>query len=587
MSLVGSLEDLGLGEILQIVSLSHKSGVLSLTSRGREGRVVFHNGQVIRASASTFPENIGDLVLRAKLADLNTLKKVLVLQQKNNDGRRIGDLLVSDFGVDREAIEKAVREQVEKVVYSFFSWDDGVFSFELGESEELADTNLNPLQFMLDQGLSPQWLAMEGSRLLDEKRHRGDDVDEHGESLVDIDQLLAEVKGEAQGEKPGSASSDVEGGQPGGAVEKQAQIRKFIVVDNDPNTAEQIACLLQERMVQVHAFTSSRPFLEAVECAEPKSTTLVIDLTLLHRDDNGVLGGLELLEVVRSKYPAFQVLVMSDHSNSEAEQSVRSSGFPLLFTKPLKSEIFEDRGRDCLIFLVDAILSCGVDANVTHDKAIEEDSGEEIQVPGEGGMHNLGVELLKEMGEVESAISPSTPQQSPGLHLLRGMLQELTNPSLGGGIILLILRFASELMNRAVILLVKDEEIVGLGQFGIELEGESADVRVRNTRLPKAKEHVFTEALESFSPYHREPQQTEWNDYLFNHLGGECPAEVFVGPLISEGRVVAVLYGDNLPDKKTVGDTESLEIFLSQAGLAMEKALLERRMMGKGEGTGG
>ncbi len=94
------------------------------------------------------------------------------------------------------------------------------------------------------------------------------------------------------------------------------------------------------------------------------------------------------------------------------------------------------------------------------------------------------------MGEVESAISPSAPQQSPGLHLLRGMLQELNNPSLGGGIILLILRFASELMNRAVILLVKDEEIVGLGQFGIELEGESADVRVRNTRLPKAKEHV-------------------------------------------------------------------------------------------------
>ncbi|PLY11667.1 MAG: hypothetical protein C0624_01655 [Desulfuromonas sp.] len=30
MSLVGNLEDLGLGEILQIVSLSRKSGVLTL-----------------------------------------------------------------------------------------------------------------------------------------------------------------------------------------------------------------------------------------------------------------------------------------------------------------------------------------------------------------------------------------------------------------------------------------------------------------------------------------------------------------------------------------------------------------------------
>ena len=38
MSLVGNLEDLGLGEILQIVSLSRKSGVLQLNSRDRDGR---------------------------------------------------------------------------------------------------------------------------------------------------------------------------------------------------------------------------------------------------------------------------------------------------------------------------------------------------------------------------------------------------------------------------------------------------------------------------------------------------------------------------------------------------------------------
>ena len=44
------------------------------------------------------------------------------------------------------------------------------------------------------------------------------------------------------------------------------------------------------------------------------------------------------------------------------------------------------------------------------------------------------------------------------------------------------------------------------------------------------------------------------------------------------GRIPAVLYGDNIPEDKEIGDTESLEIFLAQAGLAMEKALLERRL---------
>jgi CheY-like chemotaxis protein len=560
MSLVGNLVDLGLGEILQIVSLSRKSGVLQLNSLDRDGRVIFHDGQVIRASASTFPENIGDLVVRTGMADIETLKKALVIQHESDDDRRVGDILVSDFGVDREAIDTAVREQVEKIVYSFFSWDEGAFSFELGDPGELAATTLDPLQFMLDSGLNPQWLAMEGSRILDEKRHRGEDVDERGESLIDIDQLLAEVKGEM----PVKTSSE----GPDAAIIATKPERKFIVVDDDPGTAEKIASLLQERKAQVHVFTNYNCFLESVSQADPATTTLVIDLIMPRRDGSGVLGGLELLEEVRAQYPDFQVLVMSDHPNREAEQSVRNFGVPTLFPKPKKDDVLDERGRAGLIVLVDAIL------------ALDEATSEEPE--NADGLYNIGAELLREMGEVVTGAPEQKPPQSPGLHLLRGMLQELNNPSLGGGIILLILRFASELMNRAVILLVKEEEIVGLGQFGIDLNGESSDVRVRNIKLPKAEDHVFKDALESFAPYRSAAKQSEWNDYFFAQLGGQQPDEVFVGPLISEGRVVAVLYGDNLPDEKTIGDTESLEIFLSQAGLAMEKALLERRMMSKG-----
>jgi hypothetical protein len=38
------------------------------------------------------------------------------------------------------------------------------------------------------------------------------------------------------------------------------------------------------------------------------------------------------------------------------------------------------------------------------------------------------------------------------------------------------------------------------------------------------------------------------------------------------------LYGDNLPGEEPIGDTDALEIFLSQAGLAMEKGILERKL---------
>ena len=72
-----------------------------------------------------------------------------------------------------------------------------------------------------------------------------------------------------------------------------------------------------------------------------------------------------------------------------------------------------------------------------------------------------------------------------------------------------------------------------------------------------------------------------WTRYLLGKLGDCVPTELFVGPIVSEGKVVALLYGDNLPGDKPIGDTEALEIFLSQAGLAMEKAILERKLKGR------
>jgi hypothetical protein len=50
MSLVGSLEDLGLADILQIMSLSRKSGVLVLRCEDGEGRIVFRDGLVHAAA---------------------------------------------------------------------------------------------------------------------------------------------------------------------------------------------------------------------------------------------------------------------------------------------------------------------------------------------------------------------------------------------------------------------------------------------------------------------------------------------------------------------------------------------------------
>jgi len=61
-------------------------------------------------------------------------------------------------------------------------------------------------------------------------------------------------------------------------------------------------------------------------------------------------------------------------------------------------------------------------------------------------------------------------------------------------------------------------------------------------------------------------------------LGGEWPFEVALFPVITEGKVVALLYCDNAATGEGFSETEGLEIFISQAGLALEKSLLQRKL---------
>ena len=64
MSLEGNLEELGLGEILQIVSLSRKTGVLSLSKFGWDGSVFFRQGQVVRATSSAYQQSLGEVLIQ-------------------------------------------------------------------------------------------------------------------------------------------------------------------------------------------------------------------------------------------------------------------------------------------------------------------------------------------------------------------------------------------------------------------------------------------------------------------------------------------------------------------------------------------
>ena len=423
---------------------------------------------------------------------------------------------------------------------------------------------MDPVQFMLEQGLNPQFLAMEGSRIIDEKRHRGEAIDDDAlpEAIAPGSEETVELAFDLLQSPPEVSEPDL----PETSLAGQGPKPQVVLVDDDADTRDVLASILDDGGYAVWAFEKSEDTLIKIDTLYRQGLmpAVLVDMIMPRMDGSGILGGLELLELIGNNFADLPVLVLADYNNSDAERKVKGMGFPFIM-KPRKTEI---QDADLLHPFKHALLSELSRVVSSGGKAVPSDKV------------NIGDELRLEMGE-ELSSPVRAVEQSTGITLLRGMLDELNNPSLGGGIILLVLRFASEFMNRAVILIVKKDEIVGLGQFGISDNEGLADSKVRNMRIPRAERSLFSNVIETQLPVKAKPCDSAWNRYFIEQLGGEPPMEFFVGPIVSEGKVVAVLYGDNLPDDKPIGDTDSLEIFLSQAGLAMEKALLQRRLKEK------
>ncbi len=350
MSVDGYLEDLGICEILQILSLSKKTGTLHLESGSRQGCVTFQRGQIIRAVSSEFPQELGQVLKNCRLITEQQLQEALRCQQQLEAHRPLGELIVDLFGIPAATIEQAVAGQIEKVILSFVAWREGRFSFAIEKTSAYGTAQLNPLDLMLEKGLSPRRLALKGQKAI--SRTSCDDAT--------LDRELAEI-----------------------------------------------------------------------------------------------------------------------------------------------------------------------DAQHSHK----------------------------------------------GLDLLRGMLAELEHPEFGGGVILLILRYASEIMNRAVIFDLRGEFVVGVGQFGVQKRGaQSPDDIVRQMKLRVEGGSVFGDVLKNKRPYLGKLGDTAAERDLTAILGG-CSSTVFLGPLLSEGRVVAMLYGELSDPGVASAKLDAFKVFLAQAGLAIEQAL--------------
>ncbi|MEE8507433.1 MAG: DUF4388 domain-containing protein, partial [Myxococcota bacterium] len=137
MSLIGSLEDLGLGDILQIISLSQKSGVLVIRTDDDEGRIVFENGLVRGAVIKDSPRDLRAVLVGGGFLLSEEFEAAAWVSEATSIP--VEEALAQSTSLTSERIESLCRDCIESAVVKMFRWRFGDFNFDLRKEPDPND----------------------------------------------------------------------------------------------------------------------------------------------------------------------------------------------------------------------------------------------------------------------------------------------------------------------------------------------------------------------------------------------------------------------------------------------------------------
>jgi hypothetical protein len=123
----GPLAQLPLPEILQYLSNSGATGILSMVSGGARKAIFVRNGRVVFGSSNLPNDRLGEILIRdGKITAEEYEASVKAIAR----GKRQGKVLVEMGAISPKDLWEGVQFQVREIVLSVFPWEDGQFHFE-------------------------------------------------------------------------------------------------------------------------------------------------------------------------------------------------------------------------------------------------------------------------------------------------------------------------------------------------------------------------------------------------------------------------------------------------------------------------
>jgi CheY-like chemotaxis protein len=172
--------------------------------------------------------------------------------------------------------------------------------------------------------------------------------------------------------------------------------------------------------------------------------------------------------------------------------------------------------------------------------------------------------------------APAPP--SPSYDFMRRRLLELRQGGDANQIATLVMKAAREFFERALLMVVKNDEARGLGGFGLAPRDETLNLAARQVTVPLAEPSLFREVALSRRSFAGRLPDDRWCGHLMQRIGRFQSREVAVLPLVAHRETIALLVGDNPESGRSLDRLGELELFLEQAGVALENVFLQKKL---------
>ncbi len=533
MSLNGNLEDLPLLDIIQIVTFSKKTGSLSIRTRAGDGAIVFRDGFI--ASAFTWDS-----------IPLDPRARSLPPSQR----------------------ERLLRNRIELSLEQLIRLREGEFSFNLVDELPTSVGVRDISEETLAQGLNAQEVLLDLARGMDEDRR---------DSAAALEASFAEPppettapsapEEEAQPEPPAweppparLEAPPAEPPLPPPAAQEPA--RTLLLIDDEDDVRQVLAQHFASGGYQVvEAESPDAAAKKAGDLHRGESPfILVVDLGMPTSGGASFQGGFEVVKRMWKMGLRPPVLLMADSFGKAVQARARQMGVSSVVFKPglskLDPEQFEaDLKAFAQKLLSDVLPRLGFEARAAAAPAKPAAQARALSLPAPRP-HELERELLALQRHFEELRQSGGPAQISAA----------------------VMKMAREFFERGLLFLVKNEELRGLGGFGLAPGEENLNLLARDILIPLSEPSFFADTVAGKKPQAGPLPADRWCRHLIGKIGRFRSSEVALLPLLTNRETIALLFGDNPETGRGIGRLDSLALFMNQAGIALENAFLQVKL---------